>query len=183
MSKTKLVPAHTEVTCLGILVNTINKTISIPPEKLQEIHNICTQWTSKVTKKQLQTFLGSLLYITKLIEPAQSFLNRMLQVLRESYDVSHIKLSPQFYLDLNWFNILLKQYNGVTFFDNKPVDFQVYLDASLAVGDVLGPLVYALPIGTEFQHLHITQPELLNVVVALKIWSKLLSDKKVKIFF
>ena len=102
----------------------------------------------------------------------------MLQVLGESHDASYITLSPQFHLDLNWFNVFLKQYNGVTFFDN-PVDFQVYLDASLSgLGGVFGPLVYALPLGTEFQHLHITQLEMLNVVVHLKVSS----DKKVKIF-
>ena len=86
VSKTKLVPPHTEVTYLGIVVDTIQKTISIPPLKLQEIRNTCTQWISKetCTKKQLQSLLGSLLYITKCIKPARFFLNRMLQVLRES---------------------------------------------------------------------------------------------------
>ena len=185
VSETKLVPPHTKVTCLGIVVNTVDKTISIPSEKLQEIHDICVQWTSKnnCTKKQLQSLLGSLLYITKCMKPARFFLNRMLQVLRESHDMSHITLSPQFHLDLNWFNIFLKQYNGVTFFDNKPVNFQVHLDASLSgLGSVFGHLVYALPLGTEFKHLHITQLEMLNVVVALKLWSNLWSDKKVRFF-
>ena len=56
------------------------------------------------------------------------------------------------------------------------------LDASLlGPGGVFGPSVYALPLGTEFQHLHITQLEIFNVVVALKVWSKLWVDKKVKI--
>ena len=45
-----------------------------------------------------------------------------------------------------------------------------------------GPLVYALPLGTEFQHLRITQLEMLNVVVALKVWSQLWADNKVKKF-
>ena len=90
--------------------------------------------------------IRSLLYITKCIKPARFFLNRMLQVLRESLDVPYITLSPQFHLDLKWFNVFLKQYNGVTFFDNKPVDFQVYLDASLSgLGGVFGPLVYVPP--------------------------------------
>ena len=84
-------------------------------------------------------------------------------------------------MDLNWFRVFLKQYNGVTFFNNKPVDFQVFLDASLlGLVDVFGPSVYALPLGTEFQHLHITQLEMLNVV-AFKVWSKFWTDKKVKI--
>ena len=58
----------------------------------------------------------------------------------------------------------------------------MYLDASLSgFGGVFGPSVYALPLGTKLQHLHITQLEMLNVVVALKIWAKLWADKKVKI--
>ena len=84
-------------------------------------------------------------------------------------------------MDLNWFRVFLKQYNGLTFFNNKPVDFQVYLDASLSgLGGVFDPSVYALPLGIELQHFHITQLEMLNVVVALKVWSKLWADKKVK---
>ena len=50
----------------------------------------------------------------------------------------------------------------------------------LGVGDC-GPLIYALPLGIQFQHLHNTQLEMLNVVVALKIWSQLWENKKVKI--
>ena len=62
----------------------------------------------------------------------------------------------------------------VSFFDNKPVDYQVYLDASLSgLGGVFGQLVYALPLGYQFQHLHITQLEMLNVIVALKVWPQL----------
>ena len=57
VSQSKLIPLHTEVTCLSIVANTINKTVSIPPEKSQEIHNTCTQWTSKATCTK--RFLGS----------------------------------------------------------------------------------------------------------------------------
>ena len=58
----------------------------------------------------------------------------------------------------------------------------MYLDASLSgLGCVFVPSVYALPLSTGFQHLHITQLEMLNVVVTLKVWSKLWPDKKVKI--
>ena len=71
---------------------------------------------------------------------------------------------------------------GVTFLNNKPVDFQVHLDASLSeLKGVFGPLVYALPLGIQFQHLHMKQLEILNIVVALKIWCQLWENKKVQI--
>ena len=54
-------------------------------------------------------------------------------------------------------------------FNNGPINFQVYLAASLSgLGGVFGPLVYALPVGTKFQHLHITQLEMLMWLLSLK---------------
>ena len=37
-----------------------------------------------VTKSELQSLLGLLLYITKCVKPARFFLNRMLQLLRDN---------------------------------------------------------------------------------------------------
>ena len=81
ISVKKLVPPSTSVTCLGIQIDTVNRTISIPPEKLKEIVVLCKDWASKTycSKKDLQSLIGSLLYITKCV--ARSFLNRMLHLL------------------------------------------------------------------------------------------------------
>ena len=121
VSQKKLVPPSTEVVCLGILINTVDKTISIPSEKLQEIKVMCETWKHKksCTRTQLQFLLGSFLYITKCVRPARSFLNRMLQVLRDHSQVSPFPLTQAFHQDLNWFLTFLHQYNGVTYFDHK----------------------------------------------------------------
>ena len=76
ISKSKLVEPSTQVVCLGILVDTVNRTISVPPEKLQDIRHICKSWVHRktCTKNQYQSLLGSLLYITKYIKPARFFL-------------------------------------------------------------------------------------------------------------
>ena len=107
ISYKKLVPPDTAVTCLGILINTIDKTIAIPANKLQEITAICNNWTTHTycSKRDLQSLLGSLLYITKCVKPARSFLNRMLQLLRDNCHNSKILLSPEFFRDLAWFRV------------------------------------------------------------------------------
>ena len=43
-SYNKLVAPSKAIVCLGILVDTVNQTISIPPEKLQEIVKLCGSW-------------------------------------------------------------------------------------------------------------------------------------------
>ena len=87
ISYKKLVPPSTSIVCLGILINTVDRTISIPPKKLQDIVHTCTNWETKTycSKNQLQALLGSLLYITKCVKPARIFLNRILQLLRDNF--------------------------------------------------------------------------------------------------
>ena len=73
-------PPGTIVTCLGVLVDTETATISIPPEKLQEICNTVQEWSGRksCSKRQLQSLLGQLLYVLICVRPARLFLNRML---------------------------------------------------------------------------------------------------------
>ena len=89
INDTKLHSPDTKVVCLGILFDTVNRTISVPPERLQDILCICTEWLDKrcCTKNHLQSLLGSLLYITKCVRPARFLLNRILQVLRDHVDI------------------------------------------------------------------------------------------------
>ena len=69
ISHHKTVTPSTKVTCLGIEVDTENFTLSVPDGKLVEINNLIHNWFFKktCTKTQLQSLLGSLLYISKCV--------------------------------------------------------------------------------------------------------------------
>ena len=71
----KLVPPSTAVTCLGILVDSVQKTISVPSDKLAEIVQLCADWNSKAycSKRDVQSLLGSLLYVSKCVEHSRFF--------------------------------------------------------------------------------------------------------------
>ena len=185
ISMKKLVPPTTAATCLGIHIDTIDRTISIPSKKLQEIITICKNLQSKThcSKRDLQSLLGSLLYITKCVAPARSFLNRMLQLLRDNVHNSKILLNDQFFKDLAWFNTFLENYNGVTFYDLPNSNIEVHLDACLTgLGGHFGNLIYTLPIPLGFKDYDITQLEMLNIVVAAKIWASHWANKRIRIF-
>ena len=185
ISMKKLVPPTTAATCLGIHIDTIDRTISIPSKKLQEIITICKNWQSKTycSKRDLQSLLGSLLYITKCVAPARSFLNRMLQLLRDNVHNSKILLNDLFFRDLAWFNTFLQNYNGVTFYDLPNSNIEVHLDACLTgLGGHFGNLKYTLPIPLGFKDYDITQLEMLNIVVAAKIWASHWANKRIRIF-
>ena len=190
ISKEKLVPPTTSLICLGIQVDVVQKTISIPQDKLYQIHNDCKTWVGRTTctKRQLQSLLGSLLYITKCVRYSRYFLNRMLEVLRQHTNKNICRLTNEFFKDLYWFLALLNQYNGVTFYDNKKPSESVHLDASLTVffffggGGGHGQMVYALDIPKNYMNYSIVHLEILNIMVALKVWGCYWQDKYIELF-
>ena len=101
----KLVQPATKVTCLGVEVDTEKFTVAIPDHKVAEILQKCNEWTNKThsTKKELQSLLGSLLYISKCVKSSRAFLNRMLDTLRRHFSTDKIILDMEFHRDLNWF--------------------------------------------------------------------------------
>ena len=185
ISQKKLHPSDTKVTCLGIEFDTENRTMSIPPQKLGEIMKLCKTWENKakVKKSELQSLLGSLLYNTKCVKPARYFLNRMLQLLRNNTHEDIIVLNSEFFKDLAWFNTSLHSYNGVTIYQLTPLYHRIFLDASLqGMGGCFNNYVYSLTIPLSFKNYNIAQVEMINVMVALKVWRHCWSNKCIRIF-
>ena len=139
----------TKVTCLDIDINTVDRTIAIPEEKMCHIENMLHDWQLKTfaSRQQLQSLLGNLLYIHKCVKPARIFLNRMLQLLRDNYDKNSITLTHDFRRDLRWFVKFVRSYNGTSFFYHKPIEATIELDACLTgFGGRWGNWVYHVPI-------------------------------------
>ena len=92
ISEKKVVKLATKVTCLGVDIDTEKFTVSMPPDKVAEILLECRSWAHKqhFTKRQLQSLLGKLLYITKCVRLSRPFLNRMLDLLRSSDELEKL---------------------------------------------------------------------------------------------
>ena len=133
ISSRKLVPPSAKVTCLGIEISTIDFTVSISPAKMAEIMQICKTWRNKDTcsKRELQSLLGKLLYISKCVKASRVFLNRMLDLLRSMGNQKTIHLTPGFKGDVGWFQEFVPHFNGKAFFDHPRIDHEIELDASL----------------------------------------------------
>ena len=74
ISMKKLIPPTTSINCLGIMADTIYFTLAIPQAKMQEILQACDQWRHKnhCDKRQLQSLLGSLLYVSKCVRTSRT---------------------------------------------------------------------------------------------------------------
>ena len=175
ISVKKLIQPCTKATCLGVEVDTKYFTVAVPEEKLANIYTMCTQWIGrhKCSKRDLQSLLGSLLCISKCVHRSRFFLNRMLDTLRSHFDKDDILLDGNFHRDLNWFLKFLPHFNGVAFFNHVPIRKVIELDACLqGLGAVYQNQVYSIQIPKNFENYTIVHLEMLNILVALRVWSQ-----------
>ena len=177
-----------EMVWLGILYNSVDMRMSIPGPKLEEIMQTLQSWEGRVraTRQEMQSLLGLLQFVASVTPPARLFTNRMLQNLREAPKRGAESLSLGFKKDLKFFLDLLPHYNGVRIIDKESIQFQeeLELDACLSgCGAFNGTQYYAEQFPTDVvEEGHtIAHLELLNIVVAIKVWADKWRGKKVKV--
>ena len=94
----------------------------------------------------------------------------MLNLLRQNTSTKHIVLTEEFKQDLQWFNRFLPVFNGVSFFNYIPSKV-IHLDACpTGLGAIYDQQVYALPLSSIWQTQNIAYLEMINILVALKVW-------------
>ena len=177
-----------EMVWLGILYNSVEMTMVIPPAKLEEVMQVLKQWEGRfrATRSQMQSLLGLLQFVASVTPPARLFTNRMLQNLRDTPRRGSETLSLGFKKDLKFFLDLLPHYNGVRIIAKEEVQGQqeLELDACLTgCGAFEGTQYYATPFpDSVIQQGHtIAHLEFLNIVVAVKVWAQKWEHHKVRI--
>ena len=134
-----------ECHCLGILINTKEHTLSLTAEKLSEIIDKCKHIMCRdyVTRRQLQSVIGSLMFLHKCVRPTRFFVNRLLQTLRLGHQ--NMEVTEIMRRDLRWFLKFTPQFNGTTTYDHQSIEQveTLHIDACLTgVGGVWKTNVY-----------------------------------------
>ena len=185
INHSKVFSPASRLSIMGIVVDVDETTFSIEPAKLDQILPLCHSSLLRhhFTKHEFQSLLGKLLYISCCVKGARIFLNRILAVLRASHSSRHICTDNGFYQDLLWFINFVKHFNGVVTFRNIAVAHEVFVDATLTgIGGVWGSRVYSAQVPPNLVHrISITQVEMYNVLITVKLWAPLWRDKDVRI--
>ena len=172
----KVQPPSETMEVMGIVIDVSTKTLSIPHTKMRDIEETVNSFIHKsyMCKRDLQSLLGRLLYVSKVIKPARGFLNQMLQTLRNMTGVNRAKIDNDFRRDLNWFKQFLQSFNGKTSFANwqGPSDVTVYVNASLSgLGAVCKGQFYSVWLSESILKFDgIVIYEMINVLVCLRMW-------------
>ena len=90
----------------------------VPPDKLAEVKSEIGKWSRKstITKKSLQSLLGKLFWVSRVVRLARVFMGRLLQQLRDMAsqgDHIKVKMSDEARKDLRWWDRFLEHFNGI----------------------------------------------------------------------
>ena len=116
-------------------------TMSVPPEKLAEIKAEIHKWTRKttITKKELQSLLGKLFWVAKVVIHSRAFMGRLLHQLRTITNIpdnKKVKLLDETKKDILWWSQYLDKFNGINMLVNDdpiPLSFEQLLDSPFDV--------------------------------------------------
>ena len=115
----KSVGPTTCIIFLGIELDSIELCARLPSDKLIELRGLITTWFGKrsCTRRELESLVGKLQHASAVVRPGRMLLRRLFDALRTTRLHHHYyRLSPECKLDIAWWNELLTDWNGASFF-------------------------------------------------------------------
>ena len=116
----KVTSPSTNCRYLGIEINSVHQTLSLPSDKMNNLSNELAFWEHRTTatKKEMQKLCGILNYCCKVIRGGRVFMHYMISLLKCFNTVNRIKLPLSFFEDLEWWRSYSEIFNGKADFIN-----------------------------------------------------------------
>ena len=193
---------NTKMTYLGVMFDSESMSMRVPPDKLAEIKSEIGKWSKKttITKQNLQSLLGKLFWVARVVRYARVFMGRLLQQLRAMSGVADkfkVKLTDESRKDIKWWRTYLDHFNGIQMIveeDPFPLELEQMLDQphDLCAGDAT-PMGCGAWYGTQYwcrefprelqdPSIGIHLKEFWTVIVSARLWGNYWSGRSVTIF-
>ena len=125
LSSHKAVPPCQDLVFLGIRFDTVRLTLSLPRDKLSDLHIMIKSFLQKktVSKRELQRLIGKLNWACRVVYGGRTFLRRAIDFMNTlNRPRSKSLMSKSLLLDLRWWDSFLSTFNGqCSFFDSRPI--------------------------------------------------------------
>jgi hypothetical protein len=197
LAPNKICGPATQITFLGIEIDTVAHTIRLPSDKFVALLQILATWAGKTScaKRDLLSLIGRLSFAAKVVKPGRLFLRRLISASTTVTQLHHhIHLSPATREDILWWLTFLPSWNGIAYIQDPPVssrDLHLFTDASaLGIGGVFGDYWFSTPLSAFHtapwfppldEPFNINFWELLALVVAFFTWGDHFHDMQVSI--
>ena len=186
----KFIPPTQCLDFLGVKIDTLNRTLALPPGKYSEFVDLVDLWTKKkrVSKKELLSFVGKLNWACKVVRGGRTFLRRLIDLscsLKANHHRTWLNLEAR--EDIKWWVNGLKFFHGYTNFigDLLPPHSEFVTDACHKGGGGLYEhdwfYVDFEADFPEYSNAHINCLELLTVLVGVRRWGHLWSGHHIRV--
>ena len=183
----KTVPPTTQITFLGITIDSSSQTISVPEGKVADIKTELTKLQQKrnVKVRKILSLAGSLSFMTRAIPAGRPFLRRMFDGVKGKEKHRWTLVTEGIKLDIQTWLDFLDGYNGSTKFPPlvraTPPEIDIYTDASLAGYGIVCDKQWVMETFPSFDDPQpsMTWRELYPILVAVYVFENKLKDKKV----
>ena len=181
----------TLITFLGVEIDTNARTMSLPPNKLDDVRVLLSTWVmkTKATKKELQRIIGKLNWCARVITGGRTFMRNLINCMcKLKQSNHHTRLSSAARADLAWWVKALDLFHGNTSFTcDLPVpSFEFSTDACLtgAGGQYLSNWFHVSWVNDlpEMVGTHINGLELKTVEIAAELWGHLWEGSHIRFF-
>lgn len=180
-------PPSTNMVFLGIQLDTVAMTMSVTPDRLEELLHRCSSLLSlsHVTRRELQSLLGVMSFVTACVHPARIFMSSLLHTLRAHRDSPSCCLTEDNKSDLRWWCHFLRYFNGVSLIKISPIisdPLHLSTDAcNTGAGGYFNGQYFHTPFPQPILQrfgADINVLELLTIMVALKLWGPALRGSR-----
>ena len=175
----KLEGPSTVLSFLGIQIDTARGILRLPPEKLGRLKVMVAAWQHKKSckKRELLSLVGQLQHACRVVRSGRTFLRRIIDLSTVPKKLDHwVRLNQAFRSDLRWWDLYLKDWNGIAICGSvvqRPPASTITSDASGRWGcgaftDEGDWFQFRWP--EIWDQVHITVKEMLPIVVACAVW-------------
>ena len=186
----KSVAPTTRMEFLGNTVDTVKMTLEVSPSRKKELVQLIHKWLNRTTysKKQLQSLIGKLSFVTNCVRVGRLFLSRLIDQLSTCEDKQSNRITHEMRLDMEWWLNFLPGFEGsaiLWLLDQYDYDQQLASDASMVGGGAV--------CDTEYVHFkfsdevlahtnNIAQRELYTILVAIRIWGSKIAGRVIRFY-
>ena len=189
-SFSKACPPSTRMTFLGVEFDTVSMNMRIDQGKLEEITSLSKMWARKTvaTKQELQSILGKIMWVSKVVRFSRCFVARIIGVLKGLRSQKQkVTLDNEVRKDFLWWAEFLPVFNGVEIIVPDTVFCSVIGDATLQGGGSWNErekefFSRKFPAHLLDLKVYIHIKEFLIAITSAKLWGHLWEGKRIAIY-
>ena len=190
LAEKKLVYPTKIIEYLGFIIDTVNRIIKIPKDKVDKLLEKISMIESKkrCVLREVQQLLGLMNYVSRACPPARAYTRRIIDSIKGGRQPWHyVNITRAFKEDLQVWKIFLKEFNGDVFW--LPSEYEdtyelaTYSDASGSIG--FGATFKTHWVQGRWKQTVVLDPkyniefqELLPIVLSCEVWGSEMANKR-----